>query len=79
MLIAKKFEVPDHCPPDCLYRDSIMMSGQNATCFRCPVLICQGGYVLVEPDDYRADWAEIWARFFYVGGEVLLPLKRLKP
>lgn len=82
MLIAGKYELPDSCPSDCAFRDDWKAFGQNAICCRCPVFNCslnepapEVGYTeswrLVELEDYREDWAEIWDKFFK--GEISFP------
>lgn len=66
-----QFEVPDSCEDDCKFREDLQEYGQNSICGRCPVLICTGDDPLVEPEGYRADWAEEWVKFF--AGEVEEP------
>lgn len=73
MIIANKYEVPDSCPEDCAYLDDMATFGQNSICGRCPVLTCKvidgtedglGMFCLIEPADYRDDWAKEWEDFF---------------
>ena len=41
MLIAHKYEVPDKCPEECIFRNDFRRHGQNSICLRCPVLCCK--------------------------------------
>ena len=70
MLVGQttKYEVPDNCD-GCPRLDSAMYQGDD--CCRCPVLNCRltpylDGtlFRLVEPEDYREDWAEIYHKWF---------------
>lgn len=78
MLIADKYTVPDKCPDNCKYQEELARYGQNAMCHWCPVLNCapctEDGFRLLEPADYRLDWAEAWVEFFRNGIEPKLPL-----
>ena len=63
-MIIAGFELPDKCPEDCPFTDDIANFGQNAICGRCPLFCCVdngAGFVLVEPEGYRPDWAEVWS------------------
>ena len=70
MLIAEKYEIPDTCPENCEFKDGPFYQG-NA-CSRCPIFNCarQSGpgnewdFCLIEPEDYREDWAEEWFQYF---------------
>jgi hypothetical protein len=70
-----QFEAPDKCPENCLYKDDIRNYGQNAICRYCPIFACTpvpapegGGTIcMVEPEGFRDDWAEEWARYFKDG------------
>jgi hypothetical protein len=76
MLIAGKIEVPDECPKNCKYRGEPFYQG-NA-CSRCPIFNCKRddeGICLIEPEDYREDWAIEWKKFFDTGKEPKLYLK----
>lgn len=70
MIIAGCYEVPEDCPPDCKFQGSFARFGQSAICGHCPVLCCRptlhedGPFCLVEPEDFRPDWAAEWERFF---------------
>jgi len=72
MIIAGN-ELPDRCPENCPHRDSFALYGQNSICGRCPVFCCipcdDDGFCLVEPADYRSDWAKEWAEWFKNGME----------
>lgn len=75
MLIAGKFTVPDACPKDCSLRPTSFYQG--CICMRCPVLCCkkdENGICLIEPEDFREDWAREWERFFKDGTVPELPL-----
>lgn len=78
MLIANKIEIPDKCPEDCLYAGESFYQGNM--CSRCPIFNCskEGGFSLIELQDYREDWAKEWARFFATGeGPVLLHIRKV--
>lgn len=64
MIIAKKYEIPDRCPSKCPFRDDKHAMSLSAYCFRCPIFNCFGDEPMIEPDDYREDWAEEWYNFF---------------
>jgi len=71
MIICNKYEVPDKCPSDCKFNGSFSLHGQNAICGRCPVFCCAETdygdgvcFPLVDPSDYREDWAVEWVKFF---------------
>lgn len=68
MKIANSIEVPDVCPKDCKFIIGPFYQGNM--CSRCPVFNCAHtkGFCLIEPEDYRLDWAKEWKRFF--NGEV---------
>ena len=73
-MLVGEFEFPDECPPDCLFAGDLLENGQSSICGRCPVLCCspvehEDGFefCLVEPADYRPDWAAEWAEFFRSG------------
>lgn len=77
MLIAGDVELPDDCPEDCPFKDDIANYGQNAICGRCPLFACKtfdgpeddevGPMCLVEPEEYRRDWAIVWQQWFADG------------
>ena len=72
MLIANKIEVPDECPKNCQFKNEPFYQGNM--CCRCPIFSCkkdENGFCLVEPEDYREEWAKEFARFF--AGEILYP------
>jgi hypothetical protein len=63
-------KLPDKCPTDCQFIGDIGRHGQNSICGRCPVFCCADSdldFRLVEPEDYREDWAAEWAEFFRTG------------
>ena len=69
MLIANKYEIPDKCPDNCKFKLNGGFS-QGSICTRCPIFNCKKFIYhyevtrLVEPEDYREDWAEQWFKFF---------------
>jgi len=75
-----QFEIPDDCPEHCLFLHDARALSQGGMCFRCPVMNCRAGDIgpLIEPIDFRDDWAEEWARFFKDGVLPKLPLKLTK-
>jgi len=73
-----QFEVPDDCPEDCKHKGT--MGFQGDACSRCPVFNCKGPgpdademekmcLPVLEPNEYRDDWAEEWVEFFKTGKE----------
>ncbi len=77
-----QFEAPDKCPIDCAYYHDIRNYGQNATCFRCPVLNCEKQKIdndndleyMVPPKDFRDDWGIQWDTFFKTGESPILKI-----
>jgi len=67
VIIAKKYKIPDECPRDCRLMDRI----QGGFCQHCPILNCSGppGIRLIEPSEYKEEWAKEWAKFFRDGTE----------
>lgn len=66
MIISNKYEVPDTCPKNCIFKDDLWI------CIRCPIFNCSkvknpdfGS--MIPPEKYRADWAEKWNKFFKDG------------
>lgn len=75
MLVGpEKVKFPEKCPDKCPFWGSPIYQG--SICFRCPIIVC-GPVPLVEPEDYRADWARIWREWFDAGmaGYPELPLR----
>lgn len=72
-----QFEVPDKCPDDCKLKGDIAAFGQNSLCTRCPVFNCEtpddviaNEYSpILDPIEYRDDWAAQWVKFFLTGEE----------
>lgn len=65
-------EFPDDCPTDCPGHDDSF--NQGGLCARCPLFNCMEStdeegepFRLLEPDDYRKDWAKEWKRWFNAG------------
>ena len=62
-----EYEFQDDCPDDYELRcdiDSLLAGG---LCMRCPIFCCTGKSKLIDPEDYRLDWAEEWHKFFMCG------------
>jgi len=65
-----KFECPDECPADCALKKQSF--GQGDLCCRCPVFLCQEPVTeedrmylpVLEPTEFRDDWAAQWETFF---------------
>jgi len=57
---------PSECPKDCPGRS--YWPGQGGLCHRCPVFNCRDvdgeGFRLLDPEEYRPDWAKIWRAWF---------------
>jgi len=76
-----EFEFPDKCSENCPFLGDIGRNGQNSICGRCPVFCCtpveyEGEMIcMIDPADYREDWAEEWAKFFEDGTFPMLKLK----
>ena len=64
MITIGKYNFPDNCPEECPQRFQPFYQGN--LCSRCPIFNCKktdDGFSLLEPNDYREDWAEafhIW-------------------
>ena len=58
-------EFPSKCPEKCLGNHELFMQG--GLCHRCPIFNCTGEFLLLEPDDYRKDWAKAWKEWFDSG------------
>lgn len=75
-------EFPDGCPAKCPgMKDPFDQSG---LCSRCPIFNCETvegvdrkPFRMIEPEDYRKDWAAEWRRWFD-GGMKGLPQLRLE-
>lgn len=73
-MIIGGVEFPDSCPLECPGHSQ--MKGHGGLCYRCPIFVCRefdcppdrnGNVIpmrLVEPEDYRPDWAREWRRWF---------------
>ena len=66
MLVAG-IEFPDKCPEKCPEKDKPFYQGN--LCSRCPIFNCSDfdGFRLIEPEDYREDWAKAWKKWFDEG------------
>lgn len=79
MKVADHYDMPDKCPKDCSFKGMPMAMGQGSMCFRCPVLLCRDNPKvgpIIEPEDYRPDWAKQWQLFFE--GKVDFPMLSLE-
>lgn len=77
MIVAGKIEIPDECPSECSARG--MEFYQGNLCSRCPVFCCvpdNNGFSLIDPSDYREEWAKEFVKFF--NKEVEWPELKLK-
>lgn len=64
------------CPDDCPGKEEFKTHMQGGMCHRCPIFNCTGDFRLMEPEEYREDWAVEWRRWFDGGkdGRPSLPL-----
>ena len=71
-----QYEVPDDCPEDCKYKNNKGFQGD--ICCRCPIFNCKDIYdeelnehigAMLQPNEYRDDWAKEWVEFFKTGKE----------
>jgi len=56
------------CPLNCPGKEGNIVQG--GLCYRCPIFNCvpdKDGFSLIEPIDYRDDWAKEWAAWFNNG------------
>ena len=68
-----QFECPDKCPDDCELKKEPFHQG--SICTRCPVFCCKMPITeedkkylpILNPDEFRDDWAREWANFFQTG------------
>jgi hypothetical protein len=70
VIIAGKYEVPDHCPKDCQFIEERKSISMSSVCFRCPVFNCgktSDGICMIDAEDFREDWAAEWEEFFKTG------------
>lgn len=68
VLIANSIEIPDECPVNCSFKENMLYQG--SMCHRCPVFNCkkdEEGFSLLEPEEYRKDFALEWKHFFDTG------------
>ena len=67
-MIVAGIEFPDECPEECPGREEDFYQG--CLCSRCPLFSCkpfeyQGMMMcLIDPEDYRPDWARAWKEWF---------------
>lgn len=64
----KNIEIPKSCPKNCPAKNEPFYQGN--LCSRCPVLCCskdKDGFCVIEPEDYRPDWAEDFKDWFESG------------
>jgi len=64
-------EFPEKCPENCPGKKEPFMQG--GLCHRCPIFNCKSFIMeehkvrLVEPEEYRSDWAKAWKEWFDKG------------
>lgn len=77
MIIANDIEIPDNC--GCCPKREFFT--QSSLCVRCPIFNCapsflgkddpyadeQGNFRLLEPENYRRDWALEFKKYFDSG------------
>lgn len=90
MIVAGDVNVPDKCPGTCAYKAEAQRMGMESMCMDCPVFCCiavpdpyheygdTGIMYMVDPKDYRHDWALEWKKFFETGEKPRLLLKMEK-
>jgi|WetSurSiteA1Bulk_404760.scaffolds.fasta_scaffold11409_8 hypothetical protein len=68
------YEFPDKCPENCAFNNDPVALSQGGVCHRCPIMNCipfdTGNGImacLVDPSEYRSDWALEWHEFFKTG------------
>lgn len=71
-------EFKSDCPIDCPEIEKPFYQGNM--CCRCPIFNCtpladDPDFVLMEPDEYREDWAVEWKRWFDCGMKGRVNLK----
>ena len=76
MIIGKQ-EFPDDCPLDCPEKAKSFFQGN--LCCRCPIFNCKKvkgpdgePFSLLEPHEYREDWAKEFKKWFD-GGMIWVP------
>jgi hypothetical protein len=77
MLISNKYEIPDKCPKNCPHKKEPFYQGNM--CTRCPIFNCskdKNNFCLIEPENYREDWAKEWYTFFTTGKRPVLLLRK---
>ena len=76
-----QFKHPIKCPQSCIFKSEAFFD-QGCICTRCPVLCCKQPITeedkiympMIEPDNFRDDWAEEWDNFFKIGRRPKLQL-----
>jgi len=81
-MIIGGYEFSEKCPENCPGRDEPF--SQGGLCSRCPIFNCvpvidEDGFLfsLLQPDEYREDWAREWKNWFDSGmdGYPYLPIE----
>lgn len=70
MKVSKaKIEFPVDCPKECPEKGKpkLFYQRQGNFCYRCPIFSCRGKFPIVEPEEYREDWAREWKKWFASG------------
>lgn len=79
MKIARKYEVPDKCPPDCPHIEEFRRYNTGQPCITCPVFLCrtivyEGETInLVPPHEYPREQAVAWEKWFKEGMKGSMP------
>ena len=61
LIIIGGEEFPAECPPECPFKNQ---EDKDDYCYECPIFNCVGPGRLLDPDEYRKDWAKIWKKWF---------------
>ena len=59
-----KYDFDEECPEYCPGKNEPFYQG--SLCTRCPIFNCTGDFKLIEPEDYREDWAEEFYNWMYI-------------
>jgi hypothetical protein len=61
-IIIGGVEFPEKCPKKCPGKEGPFYQGN--LCSRCPIFNCTTEYKLMEPKEYRKDWASDFKKWF---------------
>ena len=69
---------PKECPENCPGKKETVHQG--SLCHHCPIFNCAGDhFMLIQPSDYRRDWARVWKEWFDSGMKGLPKLYLTEP